>query len=88
MTTYEQLLEDLSQAEQQLGETIAEHKNETAMFGDSWPGAQLQISELQSFVADLREAVERHPDRPRQTVADMPAMYIETDADLDDDIPF
>ena len=87
MTTYEQLLEDLAQAEQHLGEVQAEHRSECAAFGDSWPGACADIDRLAQIVKELEEAVARHPDRPR-TVADMPAIYIETDADLDEDIPF
>jgi hypothetical protein len=34
---------DLSEAWSQLGEIEAEHRNETALFGDSWPGAQIEI---------------------------------------------
>lgn len=80
--SYEDLCKQLDEAEQQLGEIRAEHLSETAAFGDSWPGAQIQIARMSTYVAELREVVGRHPQHPK-TVADMPARYIDTT-----DIPF
>ena len=48
-----ELREEYDQTLEQLGETIAEHKSETALYGDSWPGAQLDIGRLQRAVSNL-----------------------------------
>lgn len=45
-------------AEQQLSEIIAEAKNETAMFGDAWPGAAQDIARMRKAIARLKELSE------------------------------
>ena len=58
--TYDELCEAHDQLSQQLGEIIAEHRSETAMFGDSWPGAQIQIADMQRVVRELEARIEAH----------------------------
>lgn len=41
---YELLTRHIDEGWLALSETEAEHRNETALFGDSWPGAQLDIA--------------------------------------------
>jgi len=60
----EWLEEGIRAVGEQLGDTIAEHRSETAAFGDSWPGAQIQISNmwahlhaLEAELADVRSGV-------------------------------
>lgn len=38
-----------------LGETICQHRSETAMFGDSWPGAQIEISRMHERLRELEQ---------------------------------
>lgn len=82
---YRALLEELDIAIEMYGETRAQHINETAQFGDSWPGAQIELSEMASDIAKLEARLKAHPDHP-VPVADRPAIYIETDADME--VPF
>lgn len=51
--TIEELEEFVMFGNENLGELIAQHRAETAAFGDSWPGAQIQI---QNLAEDLRNA--------------------------------
>ena len=62
MRTLEELLareaelsEDLGGAEDCYYDTMAEHKGEVARFGDSWPGAQLQLQQMSRGI-DAMEA--------------------------------
>jgi hypothetical protein len=48
------LEDDLREAEEALAEIEAQHLSETAQFGDSWPGAQLEIAALRAEVNRLR----------------------------------
>ena len=58
--TFDELCEAHDDICQRLGETIAQHRSETAMFGDSWPGAQIQIAEMQEHERELRARIEAH----------------------------
>ncbi len=49
---YAGLSQDIGFAWESYGETVAQHRGETAQFGDSWPGAQVEI-------ANMRQAIER-----------------------------
>ena len=42
----EELAEALDYLSQEYGETYSQHKGETARFGDSWPGAQIQLHNM------------------------------------------
>jgi len=60
--------DDLTEAEehcsQHLGETESQHQSETAAFGDSWPGACLQINDIRAELACIREVLtNRHGDK-------------------------
>jgi len=41
------------EATERLGEIISQHRAEVALAGDSWPGAQIEIGELQRYVSKL-----------------------------------
>lgn len=45
--------------EESLAETEAQAKSETAMFGDAWPGAWIQIREMRQEIAAVRRQRER-----------------------------
>lgn len=55
---YQMPLEDLSEyiyeADMEAGEVRCQHNSECAAFGDSWPGAQLQIEQAEAWVQRLR----------------------------------
>lgn len=55
MTRYEMLCESLEAAEESLGELVCQHRSEVALYGDSWPGALLQIQDATDMVAKLKE---------------------------------
>jgi hypothetical protein len=61
----DQLSEALGFAYEQQGEIEAQHRSETAQFGDSWPGAQLQIASgrrtLRRMEAQLEDLLLRYP---------------------------
>lgn len=35
------------------GDTYAEHRGETARFGDSWPGAQIQLANMNNGITSM-----------------------------------
>lgn len=83
---FDELCEALGYFHEQYGETYAEHRNETAMFGDSWPGAQLQLAEMSAAIRRAEAVVAGHPSagapvapKKLEVVGDYPE---------DDDIPF
>jgi len=49
---YAGLSQDIGFAWESYGETVAQHRSESAAYGDSWPGAQVEI-------ANMRQAIER-----------------------------
>lgn len=54
-------------------ETLAEHQGEVARFGDSWPGAQLQLQEMRQALSEYQaEWAYRHPRPETFTPADDP----------------
>lgn len=54
----EEILEGIEAVDEQLGEIECQHRSECALFGDSWPGAQLQIAEIRSHLGELRTEAE------------------------------
>ena len=66
---YLELCDDLDGCREALGEIEAQHRSETAAFGDSWPGAQIQIRDGRAHLAELEARFEAHP----RTVADREA---------------
>lgn len=48
-----ELIEQIEHAQEALGETVSQHRAETAMYGDSWPGAQLQIADMRRDLSAL-----------------------------------
>ena len=83
MESLEQLWEDYDALSQQAGELEAEHRSETAAFGDSWPGAQIQVRRAKDAAAEAMRRIKAHPDYvpyvPPKPVDRLPE---------DDDIPF
>jgi hypothetical protein len=61
-----QHLEDAAEAYwglcEQLGETIAQHKGETALFGDSWPGAMRDIADLNEVIRKIEALLDAWPE--------------------------
>jgi hypothetical protein len=57
-----ELEEAIEGAEECHADTVAQHRSESAMFGDSWPGARLQIEEarnaIEAMKAELRTLFE------------------------------
>lgn len=43
---------------ERLGETITQHESETILYGDSWPGAQIQIREQREMLARLQREID------------------------------
>lgn len=60
--TIGELEDQLMDLEIQLGEMQAEHRSETAMFGDSGPGTQCRISDFAAGVSELRSEIEARED--------------------------
>lgn len=62
--TTDDLLDQLQDTEQRLGETESQHQSEVAAYGDSWPGACLQINDMRVSLACMREVLtNRHGDK-------------------------
>lgn len=81
---YEEMCEALQGLQEHYGETYAQHRNETAQFGDSWPGAQIELSEMGASVRKLEAEIEAHPDHNPLRSWDEKL----SDDFTDDDIPF
>jgi len=62
---YEKMTEFMGSLVQQLGETKAQHDSETSAFGDSWPGAQIEMAELREQIAMLDRTMRVHPEFPK-----------------------
>jgi len=54
-----ELVEGLDSVQTYLGETLAQHQGECAMFGDSWPGACEEIESAEENLADLKAEIKR-----------------------------
>lgn len=58
----EELMDDLQCAEEYYGEILTQHQSECALYGDSWPGAQIQIDKafqsMKRIKAELEIAIE------------------------------
>lgn len=83
--TYRELCEALQGLQEHYGETYAQHRNETKQFGDSWPGAQIELSEMSASVRKLEAEIEAHPDHKPPRSWDE---RLSDDSVNDDDIPF
>jgi hypothetical protein len=57
---------------EQLGEMTAEHRGEVARFGDSWPGAQLDLAHLRGVI----DAIELRLDTWPEFGPPIPAPYL------------
>ena len=57
-TTLKELFERREALDEQLCDTVAQHKAETALAGDSWPGAQLEITAMEQHVAAVEVLIE------------------------------
>lgn len=61
--------DDLAEGIEALGtyysETLAQHRNETALYGDSWPGAQVQLRQalthLDAYEAEYARRLAARP---------------------------
>lgn len=62
LTKLNELTERRDALEEQLGDMICQHKSETAHYGDSWPGAQVEIVAMQQHVATVAKAIEAEGD--------------------------
>ena len=56
--TLDELLERRDALNEQLGDMETQHKAETAHYGDSWPGAQVEIEAMRQHVAALDREIE------------------------------
>jgi len=77
--TLHSLLDELFDLQEQLGEIESQYQSEVALFGDAWPGAQLQLASLRGSLYSLQQRINEHPDYPR---------YLSEQQSLDEDIPF
>lgn len=50
----DELYEALSYQEEVLGELESQHRAEVNHYGDSWPGAQLQIERLKQTIESIK----------------------------------
>lgn len=50
-----ELARKIGEAEEHLAELESAHKGEVAQFGDSWPGAQLQVNDAHQRLDHLRQ---------------------------------
>lgn len=62
MRAYTELADELDQANEILGELICQHRSECALYGDSWPGAQIDIQKARGLFDRIRRELEAHPD--------------------------
>lgn len=46
--------EHLEHSEECLGEIWSQYHSEVSLYGDAWPGAQIQLNELEESVARLK----------------------------------
>jgi hypothetical protein len=79
--TDEELSDFIADTIEVLGETETQHRSECALYGDSWPGAQIQIQNIRDSLA--RQEAEwdrRHPAPAAPPVDDYEAGH--------DDSPF
>jgi hypothetical protein len=68
------------------GETLSQHHAETAQFGDSWPGAQVELRERrEAIVAYALKHKLPNPFAPQPRPAPAPAHVV---SDSEDDCPF
>lgn len=81
--SYDDMVEGLDGLQQQYGEMYAEHRSETAMFGDSWPGAQPQLRAMRQTITRLEKQVKGHHEHKPY----IPPVF-ESIADNDADLPF
>lgn len=61
--TYADLAECVDFVAESYGDMRAEHRGEVARFGDSWPGAQLQLASMRRDLEALELELAGHPDR-------------------------
>jgi len=88
--TYERLVEDYMIIREHAGEVECQHKSECAGFGDSWPGAAIQVANLKEAERKAKAAMEAHPEHA-VWLAKMEARRaaaVAHDPSLDEDIPF
>lgn len=59
------LAEHIGYAWESYSETVAQHRSETALYGDSWPGAQLEIASIKrTLEADEAEYTQLNAEYP------------------------
>lgn len=88
--TYDDLVEDYMVLSQCAGEIEAEHRSECAAFGDSWPGAAIQVDRANRAAREAKRRMEAHPEHAAWLAAREAkrAEAVAYDASLDEDIPF
>lgn len=55
----EELYEDLRIAEEVYDECYTQHRSECALYGDSWPGAQIQLENMRQGIVKLQQRIAR-----------------------------
>jgi hypothetical protein len=86
-TTLKELFERREALREQLGDMICQHKSETAGFGDSWPGAQLEITAMEQHVAAVEVLIEAEACRLHLVVSPAHHGFYATDDDSYDGPP-
>lgn len=80
--TQAEMADDIFAWEESIAETEAEMRNETALFGDSWPGSAVQLRESKQGLRDLKDWY--HALYPA-----LPVVYVPVPFDPNaEDIPF
>lgn len=56
-TRHGALCQQVEWGEECLSETLAQHRSECALYGDSWPGAMTQIDECRKALREAKAAL-------------------------------
>jgi len=53
----DELITEYYEGDEILGETECQHRSETSLYGDSWPGAQLTLHKMYKYQAKLKRCI-------------------------------
>jgi len=80
---YLRLCDDLDACREAYSENYAQHRSETALYGDSWPGAQIQLREVSNTISELEARYNAHPRTVAARAAEAHARWLAAEAASD-----
>lgn len=87
LTTLNEHVERREALDEQLGDMVSQHKAETCHYGDSWPGAQVEIHAMELHVATMSREIEAEGERLNFKVSPATHGFYATDDDTYDGPP-